>query len=49
MVRFYVVVATLLALGACAPTPPPVPVGPWTPLNQGQWTSTQAELEVLPK
>ncbi len=42
-------VLVLLALGACAPTPPPLPSGPWGQLNTGQWAASAAELEALPK
>ncbi len=48
MTRVLALVA-LIALGACSPPPPPTVSGPWSALNQGQWTATQAEIEALPK
>lgn len=49
MIRIFALLS-LMALAACAgPTPPPVPAGPWTALNQGQWTASQAEMETLPR
>lgn len=44
-----VALAALMAtMVACAPTPPPSCHGPVFGLNAGQWTPTQADLQVKP-
>lgn len=49
MIRIFALLA-LMALPACAgTTPPPAPAGPWTALNAGSWTASQAEIDALPK